>query len=275
MEKTLGIARNRSLPSFSSSSFSSWMNDRSPRISIGDATHKVLIFPDTYTEYSDPEPGKAAVRVLESLGCHVDVAQDVQGSGRAPYSKGFLDEAREVAAHNIEELTPWIERGWAVVCLEPSDVSMVHDEYFNLLDHETVSPVAAETYGIFEFLNTYNLVESLTEIENNEVLTYHGHCNQKALNEAHHAPAVLEQCGFTVDVLDSGCCGMAGSFGYEHEHFKLSKAIGSILVNQVTTSDGERVVASGISCRTQLLDSSIESPIEHPIETLASAIVNS
>ncbi len=274
LEKSVGIARNRTLPSFTATPFSTWMNERSPRVSLDDATHKVLLFPDTYTEYSDPEIGKAAVRVLESLGCHVDVVSNVKSSGRAPYSKGFLDEAREIAEQNIDELAPWVERGWSVVCLEPSDVSMFHDEYFSLLEHESVNPIAAETYGIFEFLNTYNLVESLDVTVDDRRLTYHGHCNQKALNEAYHAPAVLEQCGFSVDVLDSGCCGMAGSFGYESEHFGLSKSIGSILVNQVTSSDGRTVIAPGVSCRTQLKDSSIDSPIEHPIETLAGAVTD-
>ena len=162
-----------------------------------------------------------------------------------------------------------------MVCLEPSDVSMFHDEYFSLLDHDSVSAVAGETYGIFEFLNTYTLGESLETTVNGQKLTFHGHCNQKALNEAHHVSAVLEQCGFRVDTVDSGCCGMAGSFGYEREHFELSKAIGSILVNQITHSLGETIVAPGVSCRTQLQDSSIDSPIEHPIETLADAVTDS
>jgi Fe-S oxidoreductase len=249
------------------------MNDRSPRIDLDEARHKVLIFPDTYTNYNDPAPGKAAVRVLESLGCHVDIAPTVDSSGRAPYSKGFLDDAREIAAHNIEELAPWVDRGWSVVFLEPSDVAMFHDEYFSLLDHETVRPIAAETYEIFEFLNTYDLIQSDEETVDHRV-TFHGHCNQKALNEAHHAPAVLEQYGFTVDVLDSGCCGMAGSFGYETEHFELSRAIGSILVDQISESTGETVVAPGVSCRTQLSDSSITSPIEHPIITLADVVTD-
>ena len=108
-----------------------------------------------------------------------------------------------------------------------------------------------------------------------ESLTYHGHCHQKATKKDHHAVGVLRRAGYEVDPLDSTCCGMAGSFGYEAEHYDLSKAIGSILFGKVDESPGERVTAPGASCRSQLgeRDERSETP-PHPVEMLASALAD-
>ncbi|MGA9401094.1 heterodisulfide reductase-related iron-sulfur binding cluster, partial [Haladaptatus sp.] len=100
---------------------------------------------------------------------------------------------------------------------------------------------------------------------------YHGHCHQKATKKDGHAVAVLRNAGYEVDALDSGCCGMAGSFGYEAEHYSMSKAVGSILFEQVEESDGNEVVAPGASCRTQLGDWQGEEP-PHPIQKVADAL---
>jgi Fe-S oxidoreductase len=105
-------------------------------------------------------------------------------------------------------------------------------------------------------------------------LTYHGHCHQKATKRDHHAVGVLRRAGYDVDALDSGCCGMAGSFGYEAEHYSMSKAIASILVDQIRGSRGERVVAPGASCRSQLADEdgATGGDPPHPVEALADAL---
>ena len=108
-----------------------------------------------------------------------------------------------------------------------------------------------------------------------ETLTYHGHCHQKATKKDHHAVGVLRRAGYEVDALDSGCCGMAGSFGYEAEHYSMSKAIGRILFDQVDDSPGDTVVAPGASCRSQLSDrdgGDTEEQPPHPVERLADAL---
>jgi len=267
LEHAIGIAAERQLPSFTRQTFRKWMANRSPSVSEPEAEHKVLVFPDTFTNYSYPGPGKAAVRVLEAAGIHVALPEDIGPSGRAAFSKGFLDEARKRARHNVDVLTPYIRDGWSVIFVEPSDVAMFHDEYGDLLDGDDVLEVGANTYGVFEFLATFGLDDQLPIDEAAGTLTYHGHCNQKALNEAEHVETVLESLGFDVDFLDSGCCGMAGSFGYEAEHYDLSRAIGRILYRQVDESQGDRVVAPGASCRSQLGDHYGSHP-PHPIEVV-------
>jgi Fe-S oxidoreductase len=158
-----------------------------------------------------------------------------------------------------------------VVVVEPSDAVMFQSDYLDLLSGEDVEAVAANSYGIMEYVDAHRLDESLECDAPAETLTYHGHCHQKSTRKDHHAVGVLRRAGYAVDALDSGCCGMAGSFGYEAEHFSMSQAIGSILFDQVDASDGDRVVAPGASCRTQLGDHYDEKP-PTPVEALAEAL---
>lgn len=131
---------------------------------------------------------------------------------------------------------------------------MLQSDYLDLLSGPDVERVAANTYGVMEYVDRFDLLAEVGVDESaaRERLTYHGHCHQKATKKDGHAATVLEAAGYEVDALDSGCCGMAGSFGYEAEHYSLSRKIGSILFEQVDDSDGDEVVAPGASCRTQL-----------------------
>ncbi|OIB58970.1 FAD-binding and (Fe-S)-binding domain-containing protein [Natrialba sp. SSL1] len=274
-EKTVGIARERDLPTFASQPFEDWFETRGPRISRDEANRKVLLVPDAYTNYNHPRAGKAAVQVLETAGVHVQVPDDVTSTGRPAHSKGFLDVSRERARTNVDALAPAIENGWEVVLVEPSDAVMLQSDYLDLLSGPDVELVASNTYGVLEYLDRFDLADGLPTGEAGEpaeTLTYHGHCHQKATKKDGHAAAVLESVGYEVDALDSGCCGMAGSFGYEAEHYSLSRRIGEILVDQVNASDGERVVAPGASCQSQLASyDGCDEPV-HPIEAVASAL---
>ena len=270
--KALGIAPDRELPEFAGQSFESWFAGRDAGVDPASASHRVALVPDTYTNYVHPEIGKAAVRVLEAADVRVTVPDGLAPSGRAAFSLGFLDRARERARQNVDVLAPLVAEGWSVVSVEPSDAVMFQDEYRDLLSGEAVESVSANAHGVCEYLDTHRLVEDVTVDSAGESLTYHGHCNQKALNRDHHAVGVLRRAGYAVDPLDSGCCGMAGSFGYEAEHYDLSQAIGEILFEQVDASDGETVVAPGTSCRTQLGDRPGESRPPHPVEKVAEAL---
>ncbi|XVH31831.1 FAD-binding and (Fe-S)-binding domain-containing protein [Haloferacaceae archaeon DSL9] len=273
MEKVVGIAPERELPPFRRESLQNWFEARGgARVPAADADEKALLFPDTYTNYSYPDAGKAAVRVLEAAGVHVAIPDDLAPSGRAAYSMGFLDTAREHATHNANALSGKIESGWSVVFVEPSDAVMFQDEYADLLPEPTAAPVAASAYGILEYLDTYRLDERLEPTATTESLAYHGHCNQKATKKDHHAVGVLRRVGYDVDPLESGCCGMAGSFGYEAEHYELSKAIGRILFERVDESPAETVVAPGGSCRSQLGDRDGAEMPPHPIEKVAERV---
>ena len=273
MERLFGIAADRELPTFESRSLVDWFDARGSRLPEADADAKVLLFPDTYTNYSYTRPGKVTVQVLETAGVHVRVADELAPSGRAAFSMGLLDDAREHAEHNVETLAPYVADGWDVVFVEPSDAVMFQDEYRDLLSGPAVDRVADAAYGIMEYLDTMRIDDRLAFDAPGETLTYHGHCNQKATRKDHHAVGALRRAGYDVDPLDSTCCGMAGSFGYEAEHYELSQAIGRILFRQVEESPGDVVTAPGASCRSQLGDRPGESQPPHPIEKYVEAIV--
>jgi len=270
-EKLFGIARERELPTFYRNTFVDRFADHEPAVSEEAADRKVLLFPDTFTNYNRPEAGMAAVEVLEAAGVHVEVPTDVVDSGRAPHSKGFLDTAREQAEENVAKLAPRVEEEWDVVLVEPSEAVMFQSDYLDLLSGDDVERVAANAYGIAEYLDVHRLDAEIDFDAPTESLSYHGHCHQKATKKDHHAVGVLRRAGYEVDAVDSSCCGMAGSFGYEAEHYSMSKAIASILYDQLDRSSGESVVAPGASCRGQLKDYEGEEP-PHPIERLADAL---
>ncbi|WP_254545468.1 FAD-binding and (Fe-S)-binding domain-containing protein [Halomarina pelagica] len=272
MERTLGIARERELPEFRRETFEDWFEARGgAAVAEADADRRVLLFPDTYTNFNHPEAGKAAVRVLEAADVHVRLPEGTTGSGRPPHSKGFLGKAREQARRNVDALAPMVRDGWEVVVVEPSDAVMFQSDYLDLLSGPDVEAVAEHTYGAMEYVDAHRLDEAMAFDAPAEHLTYHGHCHQKATLKDHHAVGVLRRAGYEVDPLDSTCCGMAGSFGYEAEHYSMSKAIAGILYDQVDASPGETVVAPGASCRSQLGDHEGEEP-PHPVEKLAAAL---
>ncbi|WP_188882425.1 FAD-binding and (Fe-S)-binding domain-containing protein [Halarchaeum grantii] len=272
MEKLVGIAAERSLPTFRRETFRDWWAQRGPQVPERNAARKAVLFPDTYSNYSEPAPLKAAVRVLEAADVHVRVAERTD-SGRPAHSKGFLDLAADTAAENVAELHPDVAAGWDVVLVEPSDAVMVQHDYLDLLSGERVEAVADNTYGVLEYLDAFGLDEHLDTRDPGASLTYHGHCHQKATKKDHHAVGVLRRAGYAVDPLDSGCCGMAGSFGYEAEHHSMSEAIAETLYGQIDDSPGDVVVAPGASCRTQLgdRDADAERP-PTPVEMLDAAL---
>ena len=268
-EKTLGVARERDFPEFADRSFEAWFEARGgPRIPESEAEDRVLLFPDTYTNYVYPDAGRAAVAVFEAANVRVEIP-DCPPSGRAAYSEGFLDVARERADACVGALAPRVRDGWSVCYVEPSDAAMVQDEYRDLLPDDDAENLAANAYGVCEYLDRERVDDRLDFDAPGERLAYHGHCNAKALGTDGHAATILRRAGYAVDALDSGCCGMAGSFGYHAEHYDLSQSIGGILREQIAEADAAEVVAPGASCRSQLGD---ERP-DHPIEKLASAIV--
>jgi len=264
LEATVGIARERETPTLHRETVRDWASARDPGVTAAEADRSVVLFVDSYTNYTHPAVGKAAVRVLEATGTHVEVAAR-SDSGRPAYSKGLLDAARQTARENVEALSAHVDAGREVVFVEPSDAVMAQSDYLDLLGHDddATERVATHSYGLCEFLDRNELVREADWAAAGS-LTYHGHCHQKATKKDHHAVGVLRRAGYDVDPIDSGCCGMAGSFGYE--------AIGSILYEQVADSDGDRVVAPGASCRTQLSDRPDGDEPPHPAEALADAL---
>ncbi|MFB6250380.1 MAG: FAD-binding and (Fe-S)-binding domain-containing protein [Halobellus sp.] len=286
LEQAVGIATERTLPTFERETLQDWFEARGgSRVAPDDAERHAVLLPDTYTNYSHPDVGKAAVEVLEAAGVYVDVAE-VTDSGRPAFSKGFLDVARETARENVDAFLPRIEDGWDVVVAEPSDAVMLQSDYGDLLSGPDVDTLRANSYGVCEYLDTFRLDDDIEFDAPERSVAYHGHCHQKATKKDHHAVGVLRRAGYRVDPLDSGCCGMAGSFGYEAEHHAMSTAIGETLKEQIDDSETESVVAPGASCRTQLSD--LDTTVDHallarensgreepptPIEALAAGLV--
>jgi len=272
-ERTVGIAADRDLPSFHRRTFRDRVETRDgPAVSEAEADRKVLLLADPYTNYSHPAVGEAALDVLEAAGVHVRVPDDVTDSGRPAFSKSMLDHARSTAADNVAALAPRVRDGWDVVTVEPSDAVMYQLDYLDLLSGPDAEAVADNAYGICEYLDVYDLDAHIDFDAPDRSLAYHGHCHQKATRKDHHAVGVLRRAGYDVDPLDSGCCGMAGSFGYEAEHRSMSRAIASILFEQLDDSPATQPVAPGASCRSQLDGYGDDGEPPHPIEVLAAAL---
>ncbi|QCC50174.1 FAD-binding and (Fe-S)-binding domain-containing protein [Halapricum salinum] len=273
-EKTVGIARDRTLPSFHRRTFRDRVDARDgPAVTEAAAERKALLLADPYTDYSHPDVGEAALDVLEAAGVHVQVSDDVTDSGRPAFSKSMLDHARETAEANVAALAPRVRDGWDVVAVEPSDAVMYQLDYLDLLSGTEVEAVAENVYGLCEYLDVHGLDDDIAFDAPPESIAYHGHCQQKATRKDHHAVGVLRRAGYEVDAIDSGCCGMAGSFGYEVEHRSMSAAIGSILFEQLDDSSATQPVAPGASCRSQLEDyEETQGEPPHPVEMLAAAL---
>jgi len=274
MDRFLGIDGRRRMPRFSRQRFSSWFNKRDYRRS--DPRSTVVLFNDTYAEYSEPQVGMAATIILERAGFDVVLAENKVCCGRPLISKGFLRQAKENARHNVEVLAPYAEKGWPIVGLEPSCVLTLRDDYLDLVAEPGARLVADHAYMLEEFL-----VELARENQLDLEFIYtprrilvHGHCQQKALASGEATLEVLNLPPyFAAEEIDAGCCGMAGSFGYEKEHYDISMKIGAErLFAAIEAADPEvEIVAVGTSCRHQIADATSRQA-RHWAEVLVEAL---
>jgi len=252
LERIAGIDRRRPLPSLAAQTFTDWFGHRTPPTAA--PRGEVVLFNDTFTTYNVPEIARAAVGVLEAAGYRV-VLVDKKCCGRPLISKGMLAEARDHAAWNVERLAPYARRGVPIVGLEPSCLLTLRDETVDLVRTDDARAVAKESFLFEEFLvreRGRGLALSFGAKGRKALL--HGHCHQKALVGTALTVAALRWAGFEVEEIDSGCCGMAGSFGFEREHYDISIALGNRrLAPAVKAAAAEtEIVAPGISCRQQI-----------------------
>jgi FAD/FMN-containing dehydrogenase/Fe-S oxidoreductase len=278
MEKLVGIDRRRSLPPFARPTFAAWFRRRGSAPPAR-ARGKVVLFHDTFMNYNYPEIGQAAVAVLERAGYEVLLVEK-RCCGRPMISKGMLEAARAHALYNVNLLAPYVEQGIPIVGCEPSCLLTLRDEYPDLVADTRVEAVAAHSFMIEEFLA--GLQErgelQLSFRETPRTLLLHGHCHQKALIGTGPSLRVLRLLpGAVVEEVNSGCCGMAGSFGFEREHYELSRAIGArrlfpAVEAKMKAADGPfDVVAAGVSCRQQVEHFTGIRP-KHLVEVLAAAL---
>lgn len=253
LNRFVGIDKRQSMPLLAKQTFQKWFYRRStPPVTRG----PVVLWDDTYITYNDPEIGQAAVKVLEAAGFEVKLIKQRKCCGRPMISKGLLKDARRNAAHNVALLAPYAAQGIPIVGIEPSCVATFRDEYPDLLQSEETQVVAQHSFFIEEFLadliDREELDLSFTQSAEPKYILVHGHCYQKAQTGTAPVLKMLQQIpNSIVEEIPSGCCGMAGSFGYEKEHFEVSRAVGEeVLLPAVRAASPETIIAAaGTSCR--------------------------
>jgi Fe-S oxidoreductase len=259
-----GFAPKRSLPTLHKQTFRAWF-DKNKHKTQGKrhkTSGKVILFCDEFTNYNDTEIGIKTVELLEALGYEVQMPV-CEESGRTYLSKGLLREAKKLAHKNIEIFRNLVSENAVLVGIEPSAILSFRDEYLDLADEKhkaDAEKIAKHTYLLDEFLaneiDKGNIrAEQFTEEK--KILKLHGHCHQKALSNLVYTKKVLSlPKNYQMHLIRSGCCGMAGSFGYEKEHYEVSMKVGElILFPEVRKADENTiVVASGTSCRHQIKD---------------------
>lgn len=264
-QAVLGIDRRRTLPKFASRSFRAWFRHHQPARTAG-TKGKVVLLDDCFTNFNTPSVGQAAVALLEAAGHEVELA-GLGCCGRPAISKGLLKPARALAIENVEKLLPHARAGVPILGLEPSCLTVLIDEYLDFRLGDDAKLVAGKAMMIDAFLvETTGLA---LRADSSEVLL-HGHCQQKALLGTDSTVKMLRMVpDLRVNLLDSGCCGMAGSFGYELGHYDLSVALANrVLLPAAQSRPDSIVLAPGFSCRSQLHDLGNTVAL-HPVEFLA------
>src|SRR5215208_213249 len=267
MAALAGLDPRRSLPKVTRKTFSR----RFPSLPQGVGPAEVALFNDTWNEYQRPEIGVGAVRLFAASGARIHLPR-VVCCGRPMLSEGLVDEARKNARRNLDLLYPLVERDVPLVGLEPSCILTIRDDYGKLLpDDERVEILAGATRLFEEALLA--LEPELPLHEGSPVLL-HGHCHQKALVGTGPTEKALSLAsGADVEVVDAGCCGMAGLFGYESGHYEVSMKMGERrLFPAVRGAEDRVVVAPGTSCREQISDGTNRRAL-HPAEYLAALLV--
>ena len=277
LKKTAGFATERSLPTLAPQTLYKWFTTRKKPSSSTDK--KVYLFCDEFTNYNDVNIGKTAVALLENLGYEVIIPQHVE-SGRTWLSKGLVKKAAEIINRNIEYLSPLISAETPLLGIEPSAIITFRDEYPDLASEKwlpAAQELAKHSFLIDEFLAAEFKAGKITADQftsEGKEIQLHGHCQQKALAKLTDTVTMLSiPAKYTVSVIPSGCCGMAGSFGYEKEHFEVSNKIGELVLFPAVRNKKPDVitVAPGTSCRHQIKDGTGVVAF-HPVEILYQAL---
>lgn len=272
IEKTAGIDRRRVMPPYARQTFGAWRKGHDKTRTRTTEKPKIALFADSWTMYNEPEVGVAATTVLEALGYEVEHVP-YGCCGRPQISKGLLREAKKIATKNVDKMHAYTERGIPVVGLEPSCVASFQDDYRDLVPGEKAEAVAKNVRMIDQFLakawTQGKLEPNKVFRKNGAEIMLHGHCQQRALMGTSPTKAVLGWLSKDVHEVDSGCCGMAGSFGYGHHD--VSMTIGEQrLFPAVRAHEGE-TVACGFSCRHQIKDGTGKRA-KHLVELMAEAL---
>jgi Fe-S oxidoreductase len=272
-----GFHPNRSMPKLHSTTLLQWFTSRKQPKTTNQ--NVVYLFCDEFTNFQDVEIGKKAIMLLEHLGYNVRIPKHKE-SGRAFLSKGMLKKATQLAEHNVEALHDIITADTPLIGIEPSAILTFKDEYPDLLRGEAKQKALALSKNVITidaFIANEaqkGAIHSNRFEETKQKIYLHGHCHQKALTGLEHTKKMLSiPIGYEVHAIASGCCGMAGSFGYEKEHYDISQKIGElVLFPAVRKAESDAIIAApGTSCRHQILDGTQIKAL-HPVEILWKAL---
>jgi Fe-S oxidoreductase len=256
----LGVASEREMPPFADESFTQWLAHRKSGnrpLSASTDSQTVILWPDTFNNFYHPETAKAALAVLERAGYDVHVPSTHVCCGRPLYEWGMLDQARAYLTHILDVMREDIEAGTPIVVLEPACASVFRDELGNLLaNNEQAKRLGKQVFLLSEFVMRNESRFALPRLPKKAVV--HAHCHHKAVLKTGAYEQVLQKLGLDYDLLDSGCCGMAGSFGFEKSKYDVSiRCAERVLLPAVRHANAETLVmANGFSCREQIRQTS-------------------
>ena len=278
LKKSFGIAKERSLPFISNKSLSKKFQLSDNKLIKNKIANSVILFNDEFTNYLDTQIGVDAIVLLRALNYEVKLIDNAE-SGRSFLSKGLLEQAKDVANKNVSLFKDMISSDTPLIGIEPSAILTFKDEYLRLADDKTsAEAISKNTFLIEEFIQQEiglgNIKPEQFTLESKSI-KFHGHCHQKAMSNQLSSFAVLNlPKNYKVTIIPSGCCGMAGSFGYEKEHYEVSMQIGEqTLFPAVRKAANDTVIAAnGTSCRHQIKDGT-NRDAKHPISILREALV--
>ena len=278
LKKLSGVAQQRSLPLLSNKSLSKEVQLIENKLVKNNYIKEIYLFNDEFTNHLDTQIGLDAISLLDALNYKVTIISHPE-SGRAMLSKGFLEEAKDLANKNVSIFKDVVSEDTPLIGIEPSAILTFKDEYIKLAnDKESAKSIAKHTFLVEEFIQKEIELGNINSDQfTKEIVTikFHGHCHQKALANQKSSFDILNlPKNYKVTIIPSGCCGMAGSFGYEKEHYDVSMQIGEqTLFPAIRNSSAEAVIAAnGTSCRHQIKDGTGRLA-KHPISILKEALI--
>jgi Fe-S oxidoreductase len=260
LKRAGGMSARRQAPPFARETFKAWFKRRPL---VNPQGRPVVLFADTFNNFLHPEPMKATLGVLENAGFRVTVPKQALCCGRPLYDYGMLDTAKLFWKRMLRALRPQIRAGVSIVGVEPSCVASFRDELPNLLpDDDDAERLAKQTQTLSEFLRDHAPEHWRPATLDRHALV-HRHCHHQAIMGFDADRSLLERMGLDFEVLDSGCCGMAGSFGFERDHYDISVRIGErrLLPAVRDASKDTLVIADGFSCKTQVSELTDRRPL--------------
>ncbi|MBC8153745.1 MAG: FAD-binding protein [Bacteroidetes bacterium] len=278
--RVVGFHPDRTMPGLGNTTLKKWFAERPHPAQLGTAPGAVRLFADEFTDYNDVVVGQKAIQLLERLGYTVTIPEHVE-SGRTYLSKGLVEDAKRIAIRNVTLLRDLITEETPLIGIEPSAILTFRDEYPDLVPAELKADarrIAQHTYLFEEWLAREIDAKRITAEQftlHTRQVKIHGHCHQKALSSLVPVKKMLSlPKNYTVQLIPSGCCGMAGSFGYEAEHYDLSMQIGELVLFPAVrnTTDDVIIAAPGTSCRHQIKDGTGRKAL-HPAEILFDALI--